>query len=230
MTAAHPICRESPINPGGQGHAGECGRQVAEGEAIDRADTLETRRLKWTRREYYQIFEMGLLQGRRVELIGGELFEMSPQNSPHSTSIVRVLRALNPAFASGYFLRPQLPLLLGSDSDPEPDVAVIKGEPDDYAAKHPSTAALVVEVADSSLEHDRKHKASLYARAGIPEYWIVNVSERKLEVRRRPAPTPGTPFGHDYTDVQSLGPEALISALEAPGVRIQVSGFFPKRP
>ena len=201
--------------------------QVAEREVVDRVEGFETRRLKWTRNEYYQMFELGLFHGRRVELLGGELYEMSPQKGPHAGLVAHVVETLRRAFRTGFVFREHSPLDLGLDSDPEPDVAVVRGSTRDYIKDHPGTAVLVVEVADSSLEHDRKRKSSLYAKAGIQEYWIVNIPERKLEVRRRAAPTPDTPFGHDYADGQILGPAATISTLEVPDVVFKVEEFLP---
>ena len=201
--------------------------QVAERKAVDHAETFETRRLKWTKCEYYQIFESGLFHGRRVELLGGEVFEMSPQKGPHAGLVAHAVEILRQAFRKGFVFREHSPLSLGQDSDPEPDVAVVHGSTRDYIKDHPRTAVLVVEVADSSLEHDQKRKSSLHASAGIQEYWIVNIPGRKLEVRRRPAPTPDTPFGHDYADVQVLDPGATISTLEVPGVSFTVSEFLP---
>jgi len=88
---------------------------------------------------------------------------------------------LSRIFGDGWDVRGQMPLALGDDSEPEPDVAVVAGSPRDYRDAHPTTAALIVEVADASVAYDRKRKAPLYARAGIPEFWLLVLSEEKLE-------------------------------------------------
>ncbi len=173
------------------------------------------------------MFEAGLFEGRRVELIGGEVTEMSPQNSVHAAIVTVVGEVLRRVFSRGFVIRELQPLLLGLDSDPEPDVAVVRGKPRDFVKRHPSSAVLIVEVADSSLEHDRKRKSSLYAQAGIPEYWIVNLPERKLEVFRRPGPSAGEPLGHAYASVQALGPDASVAAIEAPGAPLRVEELLP---
>jgi Uma2 family endonuclease len=138
----------------------------------------------WTREEYEQAAEAGVFKDRRVELVDGVVYDMPPQLSPHATGLQKGLRALQATFPSAWDVRPQLPLDLGQSSMPEPDLAVVVGEPDDYLDHHPTEAVLVVEVADSSQLHDRKLKAKVYARAGIPEYWIVNLRFDRVEVLR----------------------------------------------
>jgi len=141
---------------------------------------------RWTREEYAQAAEAGLFKDRRVELVDGALYDMAAHLTPHATGIRKVIRALEKIFAAGHDVRSQLPLSLGPHSEPEPDIAVVTGEPDDYLAHHPSTAVLVIEVADSSQYHDRKRKAALYARAELQDYWIVNLRFDQVEVLRDP--------------------------------------------
>lgn len=123
----------------------------------------------------------------RLELIDGELIEMSPQGSRHAAAIRRVEEALRRAYESGVDVRVQLPLTLSETDQPEPDVAVVPGHFDDYVEAHPAEAVLVVEVADTSLDFDRTRKLSRYARASVPVYWIVDVQNGALEVYRDPA-------------------------------------------
>jgi Uma2 family endonuclease len=154
---------------------------------------------RWTRQEYDRLVERGLLPaGKRVELVEGVIYDMTPQNSLHATGYRKVQQALGTAFplASGFEIRGQLPLALSEDSEPEPDVAVVLGSIDDFLESHPTTALLVVEVADSSLLHDRKKKIPLYARSGIQEAWLLNLVRRVLEVYRDPrdGPTKPGPF------------------------------------
>lgn len=153
----------------------------------------------WTREEYYKMVEAGVLRpDERVELIGGRIVAMSPQNSPHFTAIRLVEEALRAAFGAGYEVRVQGPLDLSPSSQPEPDVAVVQGQARDYARAHPITALLVVEVSESTLAFDRGEKASLYASAGIPEYWVVNLVDRRVEVYRDPVPVTGQLYGYGY--------------------------------
>ena len=119
------------------------------------------------------------------------------------------------------------PLALDDASEPEPDVAVVSGEPAAYRAAHPGTAALVVEVADSSLRLDRRLKAALYARNRLQEYWIVNLADATLEVARDPRPTPEAPESWRYAVVEVLRASARVSPLGAPGSVVAVSDLLP---
>jgi len=126
---------------------------------------------RWSRLEYERLIDLGVFQsGDPIELIGGELLVAEPQGAQHYTAIRKVGRALERAFGPGWDVRTQGPMGLDAESEPEPDVAVVPGEPEDYGSAHPSGAALIVEVSESSLAFDRNHKGSVYARAGIPDY------------------------------------------------------------
>lgn len=188
------------------------------------------RRRRFTREEYEWLVAKGVLRSdERLELIGGEIVErMTPQNSPHVAGIGLSEEALRKAFGAGYVVRVQAPLALGDDSEPEPELAVVRGSIRDYIAMHPSTAALVVEVSDSTLIADRGFKKGLYARAGIQEYWVLNVRDRLLEVYREPRPEPGTPFGHGYAQATKLGGQEDVCPLAAPTpARIRVADLLP---
>jgi hypothetical protein len=128
---------------------------------------------------------MGVFEGRRAMLIDGVILEQGPMSPPHAITLGLVEEAVRTAFGAGWWLRQQLPLVLGQDTDPQPDLAVVPGRPRDYAG-HPTTADLVVEVADSSLSFDTNDKRLLYARAGIRDYWVVDVNGRRLLVYRDP--------------------------------------------
>jgi Uma2 family endonuclease len=123
----------------------------------------------------------------RLELVEGRVVEMTPQSSRHAAAVQLVERALVRRFGSGYSIRVQMPLALGPDSAPEPDLAVVPGTPRDHRDAHPDHASLIVEVADSSLAHDRETKSRLYARSRVPEYWIVNLIDSVVEVQREPS-------------------------------------------
>jgi len=183
---------------------------------------------RWKRVEYERLVDRGIFEpGDRIELIDGLLLVSEPQSSPHYTAIRLVEQALSRAFGEGWDVRTQAPIALDDSSEPEPDVAVVRGTVRDYATSHPVAPVLVVEVAVSSLAFDREHKASLYARAGRPEYWIVNLIDRVIEVRREPAPEPSAPYGWDYAYVDVLGPTGRVSALGTPAVEIPVADLLP---
>jgi Uma2 family endonuclease len=178
---------------------------------------------RWTRQDYERLAEDGYFQpGERVELIDGVIYEMTPQNSLHAAGIRAGERALQPVFSEGFDVRSQLPLALGADSEPEPDVAVVPGTWEDYIDSHPTSAVLVFEVADSSLFHDRKRKASLYARAGIQEYWLLNLVKRCLQVYRNPKD--GT-----YTTRFVLRAGDTVSPLARPEASIPVAKLIPRK-
>ncbi len=187
---------------------------------------VQTRR--WTREEYERLIETGIFHPEeRVELIDGELVVVTPQKSIHATAICLAEDVLRIAFGSGCNVRAQLPLALDPDSEPEPDVAVVAGTPRDYRDAHPTAALLVVEVADTTLAFDRERKGSLYARAGIAEYWIVNLADRVLEVHRDPGPVPSAQYGWSYRATQRLSASDSVSPLAAPRARIAVSDLLP---
>lgn len=149
-------------------------------------DSVETHR--WTRQQYEQMVDAGVLTtDDRVELIDGQIVPMSPQNSRHATTTTQLVHPLMRMCPSTHHVRSQVPLALGEHSEPEPDVMVVEGPPDAYTDTHPSTAVLIVEVADASLSKDREQKRLLYAWHDIPEYWIVNLIDQHLEVYRDPA-------------------------------------------
>src|SRR6185503_9802871 len=132
-------------------------------------ETVRTKR--WTRLEYERLIDLAVFgPGERLELLGGQLLVREPQGRPRATGIRLVARALRAVFGSGWSIEAQLPVALDEESEPEPDIAVVVGEPRDYLGAHPSHPALVVEVALASLALDRGGKASLYARAGVADY------------------------------------------------------------
>lgn len=130
-------------------------------------------------------------------------------------------------FRQASHVRVQLPLALGSDSEPEPDVAVVSGTARDYRNGHPQTALLVVEIADASLAYDREVKGSLYARAGMPEYWLVKLVDSCVEVYRDPVAIPNTRFGWGYRSRTRVGKNEHLSPPAKPSSRIAVADLLP---
>jgi Uma2 family endonuclease len=165
--------------------------------------------------------------GERVELVDGEVLKMTPQGSVHATAVRLMEDLLRAAFGPGYDVRVQLPLALDPSSEPEPDVTVVLGSPRDYRDAHPSSALLVVEISDTSLPYDREQKGSLYARAGIAEYWIVNLFNQRLEVYRDPTSTPQARYGCAYQSLLQFVQGDHISPLAAPQARMAVADLLP---
>ena len=191
--------------------------------ALEREAT--TRR--WRRVEYERLVDLGVFVGERLELLDGVLVVREPQGSPHAAIVTQVGQVLAAAFGAGWHPRLQAPLALGEHSEPEPDVAVVTGIARDYVEAHPSTAALVVEVADSSLRLDRRFKAAVYARAGLHEYWIVNLVDRTIEVHREPQPPANAADDWIYRSVEVLRPPATVTPGGAPAARIPVADLLP---
>ncbi len=188
-----------------------------------------TRARRWTRLEYERFVDAGIFRsGERLELLAGHLVVSEPQGSLHATAVGLAEDSLRVCFGPGWIVRVQMPIALDDDSEPEPDVAVVPGTRRDYELTHPSRPALLVEVAESSLDDDRGDKAGLYARAGVPEYWIVNLVDRVLEVHREPAASPDVPSAWSYRAVTSLGPGASVAPLARPGALIEVAALLPR--
>jgi Uma2 family endonuclease len=186
-----------------------------------------TRTRRWRRVEYDRLVELGMFDGERLELLDGRLVVREPQKSPHAATVAQGAEVLRVAFGAGWHVRVQAPVALDDDSEPEPDVAVVAGVPRDYVTAHPSTPALVVEVADSSLRLDRRFKSHLYARAGLPEYWIVNLIDRVIEVHRVPQRAADERDGWVYRSVTVLRPPETVTPLAAPHARIPVADLLP---
>jgi Uma2 family endonuclease len=136
------------------------------------------------RAAYDHLVERGDFGDRRVELLWGELVEMSPQGPLHSEVVHRLLERLMGQVTGKARIRVQAPLAASESSEPEPDLALVA--PGDYADGHPAAAYLIIEVAATSLPVDRDIKSAIYAACGVPEYWIVNLVERTVEVHTAP--------------------------------------------
>ncbi len=149
------------------------------------------RKWHWTSEEFHRAFSMGLFRlDEKLELIDGEIIEKMGGDPSHSVGVGLVQDALAKAFAlTDCHLRIQHPIALpGGVSEPEPDVAVVRGQRRQYDKHHPQPVdtLLVVEVANTTLTYDRERKAPAYAVAGVVEYWILNLTDRQLEVHRHP--------------------------------------------
>jgi Uma2 family endonuclease len=186
--------------------------------------TASARTRRWKRIEYEQLIDRGIFQpGERLELIGGQLVVREPQGGAHALGVELVAEALREAFGALARVRVQLPIALDDESEPEPDVSVVAGPLADADPALPSRALLIVEVSDSSLALDRTEKASLYARAGITDYWILNLAERVLEVHREPTIGSTDPYGWRFRLIHRLGAGDIVSPLAAPRSQIPVA-------
>jgi Uma2 family endonuclease len=182
---------------------------------------------RWTRLEYERLVDLGAFHGEPLELVGGQLIVAEPQGPYHVTAVGMIGSRLAAILPPAWIVRLQAPLALDAESAPEPDLAVVFGTWADYRDAHPTEAALLIEVAESSLAFDREHKGSLYARARVRDYWIVNLVDRALEVYRDPAPDPTAPYGWRYRSVRTLTPTHTVAPLELPSVQLAVAELLP---
>ncbi len=178
--------------------------------------------------QYHQMIRLGILtEDDPVELLEGWIIHKMPKNPPHRAATKLTRNALEEILPSGWYVDAQEPITL-EDSEPEPDVVIVRGNTRDYLDRHPGSQdlALVVEIADSTLERDRTSKKRMYARAGIPVYWIVNLCERQLEVYTEPIDIAQQPTYQQRQDY-SLSDEVAV-AIEGREVgRITVEDFLP---
>ncbi len=183
-------------------------------------------RQRWTVEEYERLAEQGFFANRRVELVMGEIVQMPAMRNEHAVSLGLVHATLAAAFGPGHWVRMQMPLRLGRRSMPEPDAAVVTGQPRDFQT-HPTTALLVVEISDTSLAYDRNRKAAMVAAANIPEYWIVNLAHRQLEVFRTPTAHPTRKRRSRYHNVTMFDPTQSAIPLALPGAAVKVADLLP---
>lgn len=172
------------------------------------------------RAEYERLVEIGSFEDQRIELLEGVLVEMSPQDAAHAAVISRLTRLLVRKVSSDADVRIQSPLAISPVSEPEPDVAVVPRG--DHDRRHPSSAHLVIEVSAASLRKDREVKTRLYASAGIPEYWIVNLVDGVVEVHR-------TPLHGRYSTVSTHGAGDSVTLAALPSVKLRVRDILPRK-
>jgi Uma2 family endonuclease len=183
-------------------------------------DLMASERLRpISRADYHRMAEIGVFEeGERVELLRGMLVVMSPQGGRHVHATSVLMERLVLALQGRAKVRVQMPVAACDDSEPEPDVAVV--QPGDYLEDHPSSAHLIVEVSGDTLKKDRGLKAALYAAMNVPEYWIVNLVDRVVEIHTSPGPT-------GYAQVEALSPGATRRLLAFPDVEIEIAALLP---
>jgi len=181
--------------------------------------------------EYHRLIESGFFAPEeRIELIEGVLHVMSPRGPRHVECLTRLLRLVFTCVGDEAVIRVQDPITIpDADSEPEPDLVLAAPRPRGYADRHPEPeeVLLLVEIAESSLEHDREMKGALYAAAGIADYWIVNLEDNVVEVYREPVTLAGGTAG--YRTVQVFTPDDTVVPLHFPDCQIAVSGLIPDR-
>jgi Uma2 family endonuclease len=180
----------------------------------------------WTVTEFHRIGDLGVFEGTNVILIEGEILEMPAAGGAHDVALMFVDELVRKFVPPGFSVRNQMSLVLGQSTDPIPDLAVAPGSGRDFLQK-PTTAALVVEVSDSSLDYDMDDKASLYASAGIADYWVVDLVHRQLVVMRNPVADATRRFGFGYAAVTTLAIGQSASPLTAPGAAVAVADLMP---
>ncbi len=178
--------------------------------------------------EFHHLWDSGFFKGlRRVILVDGEMIEMPMPDPPHDIGVNETYEFLRSAFPRpAHHIRNQQGFNAGLDTDPGPDLAVVVGTARDYT-RHPTTAVLVVEVANSSLAYDRRQKAHIYAAAGVPEYWVLDVVGRQLLVFRDPVTDPAAERGHRYATQTTLGETDHVSPAAVPAASVLVRDLLP---
>jgi Uma2 family endonuclease len=183
--------------------------------------TQVTRRL-FTVAEYYRMAEAGILsEDDRVELIEGEIVEMSPISSRHASCVARSSKLLTRTVGDEAFVWVQNPIHLSGFSEPEPDLALLRPRDDFYAESHPTPddVLLIIEVAETSQRYDRDVKLPLYARYGIPEFWLVDLMEKAIYVYRQPS-------GGTYREVQRLQRGESLAPQMLPELTLSVDAIM----
>lgn len=178
--------------------------------------------------QYHQMIHLGILtDDDPVELLEGWIIQKMPKNPPHRAATKLTRTALEAIVPSGWYVDAQEPITL-EDSEPEPDVVIVRGNTRDYLDRHPGSQdlALVIEISDSTLERDRTSKKRLYARAGIPVYWIVNLPEQKLEVYTEPINLAAVPTYQQRQDYSLLEQVTVIIEEQIIG-RLTVQNLLP---
>ncbi len=178
--------------------------------------SIEPQLFRWSTTKYNQLVEAGILSPEdRVELLDGQIVFMSPSKSRHAGFIDRLNNFLSPLLGKDYIIRVQNPVWLDEYSEPEPDIAVLNFKSSFYTDQHPQPEdiVLVVEISDTSLARDREIKIPLYARAGIPEYWIVNLIDNRVEQYTEPSE-------NGYRNGLTLGIKDTLTSDLAGAIRV----------
>lgn len=183
---------------------------------------------RWTIPAYRKLYETGLFNDLKTMLLDGEVYTMVMPNPPHDYGLTAAFQYVIAVCPSGHYVRNQQGLDVGDRNDPSPDLAVVPGTFEDYEFTTPTTAAWVVEVSDTTVFEDMTVKAEKYATAGIPDYWVVDVKNRRLVVYRKPEPLPEGLGATAYRSREEYGPDESVAPLVAPDRPVQVGELLPR--
>ncbi len=181
---------------------------------------------RWTVGEFDRLGELGCFEGRRAFLLDGVILEQGPMDPPHANALEVLTEVIRTAFGTGWRFRIQTPLHIDQFNNPMPDLAVVPGRAG-YHATHPTTASLVVEVSDTTLQTDLTDKAERYATGGIPDYWVLDLNGRQLHVFRDPVQLPAGLGATAYRTHLTLGLTDTVSPLAVPTASIRVADLLP---
>ena len=177
---------------------------------------------KWTVEDYHQIIESGVLEDKSVELLDGEIITMSPEKPIHSSRIDTVADYLRDLLRGKAKIREAHPITL-DNSEPEPDIAIVRPQANNYASRHPYPQDLhfLIEVSNNSLSKDLEEKSVVYAQNGIPEYWVIDLPHNKLWVFTQPEQ-------NGYADKREVV-TGIINPVSFPKIGIEVSKLLSKQ-
>lgn len=179
---------------------------------------LPLRALEMSRRAYHQLGERGAFEGLKVQLVNGTVVVTSPMGTPHAFVVAKLNRVLSRQVPEQFDVRVQLPIAASDDSEPEPDFAIVEAATEP-GSDHPTTASLVIEVADSSQKLDLGPKARLYAACRVPEYWVIDLRTNTVVVHR-------SPQRGRYASVRRHDRTRTVTAQKVPGVSLRLNDFL----
>lgn len=179
-------------------------------------------RMRWTVHDYHRLIDAGILDDRQVELLNGEIVEMSPEGIPHANRSTKAANYLRQLLGNRVEVREGKPITLSNESEPEPDISIVEPLEDEYDKHHPYPANVfwLIEFSNSSLEKDLEVKRKTYAAKSIQEYWVVNLREMKLVVFR-------SPDNGDYQERTTLI-QGTINPIAFPEVAVEVARFIKR--
>jgi Uma2 family endonuclease len=182
---------------------------------------------RWSIESYRELYKTGLFNDKKTMLVNGVLYVMTMPNPPHDASLTFAFDLLRPICPAGHYIRNQQGFDIGSEDDPGPDLAIVPGSARDYTTRTPTKAIMIVEVSDSTLFFDTTTKAELYATAGVPEYWVIDINNRQLHVYRDPVGLPKGLGATAYRKFVVYAESESVSPLAAPAANIRVADLLP---
>lgn len=188
-------------------------------DLVEETTQVEMKRRRFTVADFLRLAEIGFLaDDERVELIRGEIIEMSPISEGHASTVMRLVSLLSRMFGQRALLSVQNPVQLDDATLPQPDVALLRPRDDFYGQRHPGPedTLLLIEVSDTTLTYDRRVKTALYSAAGVMEYWIINLQKRQIEVYREPQ-------SEGYRTMTRYAPGETLSPLAFPEVQLDIT-------